>query len=203
MPRVKTFPTLFLALFLAACTVGVQDATDRLAQTPSSSSSSVRSAAVPEGMPEAGSADAPVTLRLFVNHDSPYSRQFHAHMPMLEREFIGKGTVKLQIVPVAFAKYPDSERHARMLLCAAAQGKGMAMHGLLMTGSETLLPADTDRQAYESCMTDAGTAARVAAFEAFAEEEGITLVPTYDINGKRFVGLPTEADLRGSIEAAL
>jgi protein-disulfide isomerase len=202
--RLRFLATGALLVVLAACTVQGQDILEDVTDEASSSSVSSDSASnqlgerpVNDGV-EIGGANAPVTMDLFLNYDSPYSRQFHTLMPALQVNFIEKGTLKLRIFPAAFAKYPDSAKKASMLRCAAAQGKGLAMHGLLITGSETLLPAGMDRAVHESCMSQP---APVVA--STAQERGVTVVPTYVINGKTFTGVPTEADLLGAIRENL
>jgi len=205
----RLFATGLLTVAVAACTAQGQDILEDVTDGASSSStSSAQTAATQErtlsgGTLEIGSSSADVTLRLYVNHDSPYSKQFHAFLPLLQEDYVSKGTVKLQIIPVAFKKYPQSDRHARMFVCAEAQGKGWAMHSLLMSGTDTLVPVGIDRTRYEACLQDAGTTAAVASLAAVAKEEEVTVVPTYEINGERFTGVPTEADLRGVIDANL
>lgn len=210
-PPVKKLHLLAIGAFsvlLAACTVSSQDILEDVTEGSSSASSeAVATEAgerlLPEGILEIGNANARVTLRLFMNHDSPYSRAFHAHMPLLQTDFIAKGDLKVQIVPVAFKKYPESDAHARRLICAAAQGKGLAMHGLLMTGGETLVPLGINRPSFDACLQDALTTASVASLAAIAANENVTVVPTYTIDGDRFTGVPTAADLLGAMRSAL
>jgi len=148
--------TLALSLVLAACSqANSQDVPGDMTGSGSVASAVSSAAVIGErvlsgGILEIGSVGADVTMDLYVNHDSKYSRQFHSFMPMLEREFVGKGVLKMRIIPVSFDKYPESGRHANMLLCAARQGRGMAMHGLLMGGSQTLVPAGIDRPAFDA-----------------------------------------------------
>lgn len=191
-----------LGIVVAACSQAngqdiLEDVTGSSASASSvSSAPSVSERLLPGDVLQVGNANAPVTMRLFVNHDSPYSRRFQGFMPMLEREFLSKGMLKIDIVPVAFKKYPDSKKHADMLLCAARQAHGLAMHSLLMSGTQTLLPAGMDKAAYDACL-----AAQAGVSPAATAE--ITLVPTYVIDGRSFTGVPSEADLAGAIRAAL
>ena len=201
MKRLRPFAIGVLSIALAACTVQSQDILEDVTEGGSSSSSSdvasihTTERPINDGL-EIGAADAPLAMDLFLNYDSPYSRQFHTLMPLLETNFIEKGTVKVRIYPAPFAKYPDSARKAAMLRCAAGQGKGVAMHGLLITGSETLLPAGTDRALFDACVAQPAPVST-------AKERGVTVVPTYVIDGQTFTGVPTEADLLGAIRSAL
>lgn len=198
MKAPSPFHALALALVLAACSqANSQDVPGDMTGSGTVASSSSSAAAIGErvlsgGILELGNAGAAVTMDLYVNHDSRYSRRFHSFMPMLEREFVEKGALKIRIIPVSFDKYPESGRHANMLLCAARQGRGRAMHGLLMGGSQTLVPSGIDRAAFDACVSQA----------APTSPEDIAAVPTYVIDGTVFKGVPTEADLVGSIEQA-
>lgn len=204
MRRIRPLLIAFLSIAVAACSqANGQDILEDVTDGSSSSASSAASSAITVGervlsggILEIGNANANVTMELFVNHDSRYSRQFHAFMPLLQKEFVDKGTLKIDIVPVAFQKYPNSQKQATMMLCAAAQGRGMAMHSLLMGGTLTLVPAGVDKAAFDTCM------ARPSTPSTYAASRNVTQVPTYVINGKRFMGLPTEADLVGSIKNA-
>lgn len=189
------------SVLLAACTVKSQDILEDVTDGSSSSASSAETASQTLERPfadglEIGRAGAPIAMDLFINYDSPYSRQFQTLMPALQTNFIDKGTLKLRVFPAAFSKYPESAKKAAMLRCAAAQGKGVAMHGLLITGTETLLPAGTDRAAFDACVAQPAPAST-------AKDRGVTLVPTYAIGGETFTGVPTEADLLGAIRENL
>ncbi len=197
-----------LTILLAACTANSQDLLEDVTEGTSSASSEAHASPViservlPGGILEIGNASAPLSMSLTINHDSPYSRQFHStHMPMLEKEYISKGLLKMSIFATSFDKYPDSLEHARKLMCATKQGKGFAMHNLLMSGSKTLLPANIDRPAFETCLTADETNADLIAQAEGNMGEDLHVVPLYYINGARFTGVPTWADLRGALNA--
>lgn len=210
MKTLRTLATGALLVTLAACTAQSQDILEDVTEGGSSSSASSANATgeigermLPGGVLEIGEVSAPVAMSLLINHDSPYSRQFHVLMPALEREFVSKGLLKMEIHAIAFDKYPDSVAHARKLMCAGKQGKGRVMHDLLMGGSEISLPAGLDKAAFDACLNaDETTADIIAQGEANNSGEP-AVVPTYVINGKTFKGVPTEADLMGAIRENL
>lgn len=160
------------------------------------------------GLLEVGAAEAPVTMTLFINHDSPYSQRFFRELlPRLTQDRVQSATVRIGFVPVAFKKYPKSDVHAAMLYCAMQQGKGQAMNDLLF--GITAAGADFKKQLkimgidgalYDACLKSPTLQMTLAAQEAMAAERDVTLVPTYFINDKKYVGLPEYADLRGQIE---
>lgn len=157
-----------------------------------------------------GQKNAPVSMILFVNHASPYSQQFHTTLlPRLIEDFVSKNTLQIGIVPVALAKYPQSDSTASMLICATLQGKGQAMNDLLFSKAN---PATLQKQIADIGMVPAtlqdclkGTQVQTALAEekALAASFNVTLVPSYVINDTLSVGLPEYADLRGQINAAL
>ncbi len=205
----RSIATGALLIALAACTVQSQDILEDVTDGSSSSASSASASAeigermLEGGILEIGSASAPVTMSLSINHDSPYSRQFHALMPILERNYVSTGKLKIDVFTVAFEKYPDSVLHARKLICAGKQGKGRLMHDLLMSGSELSLPAGTDKAAFDLCLNSDETTADIIAQGEASNTGEPKVVPTYVINGKTFTGVPTEADLLGAIRSAL
>ncbi len=200
----RIIPSLAITLLLAACTTQAEvtesGAEFQLASS-SASSAAVQSIAVTEtflsgGLLHIGNSDADVELTLYLNHASPYSKQFHdTFLPRLVDEFVTKGLLQIQMTTVSFAKYPQSKERETMFLCGAIQGKGIAMSDLLFAQQNlTLLQKQItsiglDMPRYQAC---------VKAPPAKATTD-VTVVPAYDINGKRYTGLPEYADLRGQI----
>lgn len=163
------------------------------------------------GVLEIGSANAPVSLLLFTNHACDYCGDFQEELvPRLTSEFVRDGRVRIGIVPFAMGKYPNSKQAAGFLLCSARQGRGIDVNALLFKENMTAATAQTaindlqlNREQLESCLQDETITAMIDAQQSFAKSLGITLVPTYFINGKIYTGLPEYSDLRGQIEEAL
>ncbi|OGJ56385.1 hypothetical protein A3D88_03285 [Candidatus Peribacteria bacterium RIFCSPHIGHO2_02_FULL_52_16] len=171
------------------------------------------SGALPERLLETGilvigQKNAPLTLVLFTNHSCRYCREFEeVYFPRLTEDFLRAGKLKLEIVLLPLKKYPESALAASSLFCAAAQGKGLLMHESLFDTSITrrsvidlaeTLSLDTD--IFGTCL-DAPETARVLLEQAsIAEMLATEFVPTFFLNGEKFIGLPTYADLRGRIE---
>lgn len=152
-----------------------------------------------------GSPRARVAMDVFLNPESPYSREFQrSRMPAVVSEFVttGKLAVRLHILPIR--KYGGSASAARAVSCAASQGKGYpAFDVLLREGRADLDDGDVaelglDAASYRSCV-QTGTDDPFETASGTFERWDVTLVPTYVIHDERFVGLPTEADLLGAI----
>ncbi|MBM3231550.1 thioredoxin domain-containing protein [Candidatus Peregrinibacteria bacterium] len=233
MASSKHLPALSLAMsiLLCACTLPVPPANDdasapanaesevelveevfeEAASSPPAKAEVVTEKLLPSGFLQVGRDTAPVTLRMFTEHHCRYCKDFHEdHMPLLEEEFIATGQVKMEIGILTLKKYLDSDLAAMGLLCAGAQGKGLAMHGLLFASviNAQSLPklSDTlkmDTKAFNACLKSEGTKATLTAMESLAQSLDVTLVPTFFINGEKSVGLPYYADLRGAIEEKL
>ncbi len=145
-----------------------------------------------------GPSNAPVSMLLFMNYNSPYSVDFErVLMPRLDAEFIQPGHLRITIVSVPLQKYPQSDSQAHAVICGVLAGSGADVHRLLFTGRTTY-------PALSSCLTNDDVLQNIMAIQH--ETIGtldVTLVPTYFINGMRFTGLPEFADLRGQINEAL
>jgi protein-disulfide isomerase len=161
------------------------------------------------GVLEIGSDAARASMSVFLNPQSPYSREFQrSRMPSVVSQFVatGKLSVKAYVLPID--KYAGSAFAARAVSCAAAQGKGYPAFDLLVREGRTdLTQADVDdlgidATAYRSCI-QTGARDPFAASAPAIERWDVTLVPTYVIDDRRFEGLPAEADLVGAITAAL
>lgn len=162
---------------------------------------------LPSGMLEVGAAGAPISIMLFTNTSCGYCRDFHEDLlPLVMNEYVRTGKARIAIVPFIVRKYEESEAAALTQLCAARQGKGMAMHDLLFretVGSSafrtSLTTMNIDQNALDQCMEDPASREIVHAHQAVAASLGITLIPSYTINGELHTGLPDAADLRGEI----
>ena len=167
---------------------------------------------LPTGLLEIGVSAAPLTVMMFTEHHCGYCKDFDTNaFPSLRQEFIDTGKVKLRIGILPLKKYLDSDLSAMGLLCAAQQGKGVAMHSLLFT----LAARDADAQAkaagkigidpkkFASCLKNDSTKAMLESEKSLAHTLDVTLVPTLFIGGEKSVGLPYYEDLRGAIEKAM
>lgn len=164
------------------------------------------------GLLELGNRDAPHAMLLVTEHRCSYCKNFFVeHMPALEREWIEPGNLRLTIGILPLKKYAGSTEMSAALLCAGTQDKGLPMHRLLFerTGSDRsslLSYARTlklDDKHFGECLSSTETAATLEEQQSWLRSLGVTVVPTYFIDGKQYTGLPYAADLEGQIEEAL
>lgn len=155
-----------------------------------------------------GDPNAPLPITVYLNPLSAYARDFQRlRMPTIVDRFVRTGKASIRLVTLPVEKYDGEEDAVRTTMCAADQGKGYAAHERLYRAGTATLDAKTlanigvDAKAFDTCVASmAGDVLAPLATEAAAG--GVTLVPTYVIRGKAYVGLPTQADLLGAIEAA-
>lgn len=192
----------FLALMLSACTqlqmnipASMTDSRSS-AETVSSKADDIPAAI--SGSLVLGSAKAPVQMLLFTNYDCAYCRDFERNiMGRLKTDFINTGKLNVQVVILPLQKYPNSDRNAHTLLCGVKTGSGSDVHGRIFAGQ-------TNFPTLKTCLEDdAYLQSMMAAQYAVIQSLDVTLVPTYFIDGQKFVGLPEYADIRGQVEEAM
>jgi protein-disulfide isomerase len=160
-----------------------------------------------------GKDAAPLTLTVFLNDASPYSKEFmdEDYAPLL-RGPVADGSLQLAIIIVPFRKYPNSLFESAALTCAATQGKGREMHETLFAmqnrDKASVLKAAKDLQldlpSFNSCIVSPDLQQVRAVQDRLIAQNGVTLVPTFLFNGtEKFVGLPEYPDLRGMMETKL
>lgn len=193
-------------------TVKIDTSTGETIDAPASTGSSIiKERLLSSGMAEVGAANAPVSLMLFTDSSCGYCRDFHEDLlPRLMNDYVRSGKVRISVVPFVVRKYENSESSALAQLCAARQSKGMAMQDLLFRESPgtaayraALDTLQLDQERFAQCMDDPATRTTMEAHQSIARSLGITLIPSYTINGKLHTGLPDYPDMRGMIEEEL
>ena len=97
------------------------------------------------------------------------------------------------------------------LYCAGKQNAGLPMHRLLFerTGSDNksflsyAKELKLDEKIFGECLSSEETAAVIEEQQSWLRSLGVSVVPTYFIDGKQYTGLPYAADLEGQIREAL
>ncbi len=191
----------FLVL-LSGCTapkVPVQQMPSSMSGTEMSTSSASTSVpATVSGALTLGASNAPVSMLLFMNYNSPYSVDFErVLMPRLDAEFIQPGHLRITIVSVPLQKYPQSDSQAHAVICGVLAGSGADVHRFVFSG-RTAFPALAD------CLENDDVLQNMMAIQhEVIRSLDVSLVPTYFIDGVRYTGLPEFADLRGQINEAM
>lgn len=167
---------------------------------------------LPTGVLEIGNAQAPLTLLIFTEHHCSYCRQFLFEIfPRLKTDFLEPGTLKLEIAMLPLQKYQASNDAALGFICSTAQEKGLVMHDTLFRNpnksKEAILSYAVDLKLdtalLEDCMKSARTKTLLKSQQTWAQSLGVDVVPTFFLEGEKFIGLPYYPDLKGRIAEAL
>jgi len=167
---------------------------------------------LPTGVLEVGNTQAPLTLLVFTEHHCSYCRQFLFELfPRLKTDFLDAGTLKLQIAMLPLQKYRESNEASLGFICSAAQGKGLIMHDTLFRNpnksKEAILSYAVDLKLdtalLDDCMKSARTKTLLEGQQTWAQSLGVDVVPTFFLNGEKFIGLPYYPDLKGRITETL
>lgn len=167
---------------------------------------------VERGILELGAPEAPLILTIFTNLSCGYCREFARDMlPRLESEFIAKGLLAVRPVITPLKKYPNSALEAAALICGNVLGRGWELWdalnaaasrdraAILSIGKKLTIPAKD----FARCLEARETQSLLAQQRDFIAGNGVTLIPTFLLNGQKQIGLPSFAELRGWIREAL
>lgn len=171
-----------------------------------------------------GLALAPVTVEIWSDFQCPACRTLAVGTePSIISTYVEPGTTKLVYRDAAFQgqggdpNYDESVEAAAGARCAADQGRFWQMHDWLFANwagenegafrAERLRAiaeaARLDLGAYDACMATGQQQAAVRAETQQAVASGVNSTPTLSVNGTRYTGAPTGAQLSAWIETAL
>jgi protein-disulfide isomerase len=163
-----------------------------------------------------GSANAKVVVEYWADYQCPFCGKFAKEaIPQLVPR-IEDGTVALVHRDYAFIG-PESVDAAVAVRCAAKDGKYWPMHDAVYAAQNgenegafaraklnaIATAIGLDGTKIEACLDDHATLVDVLADTAEAVRIGIESTPTIIVNGTRFLGVPSVADLNTAIDAAL
>lgn len=130
--------------------------------------------------------------------ECPYCRAMHKVVaPLLDKH---RDQIRFIRLPFPLFSHLQAFNATRAYLCAEAQGKGEAMADRLFTSDIAAgallghaLAIGLDKTAYEACMANPETGARVNALRDSLRERGVSGVPVMWIEGRRVAGFDKEA----------
>jgi protein-disulfide isomerase len=151
-----------------------------------------------------GSPEAPITIYEISDFQCPYCRQFWEEtLPILEREYIATGKVRLVFVnfPI-FQSHPNAAAAHEFAMCAAHQDRFWPVHDLLYKHQSSWakmedpapffsLLADSAKLSKErlsECLATGRTRTLVRAEYEAAWRGGLTSTPSFVIQGAVLVG---------------
>jgi len=164
-----------------------------------------------------GRADAPLTVYEMSDFQCPYCREFAlATMPVLEREYIQPGKVRLVYINLPLTSlHKNAAAAAEVALCAARQQRFWPMHDLLFRHQAQWAPlasprafllalgdsARLDRARLTRCVASGAAAADVRADAERARRSGATSTPTFYIEGALLEGAAPVSVFRAVLDS--
>lgn len=159
---------------------------------------------------DAGGSPRQVQLVVFADYTCRFCRQLEGALDTLQATLGGD----VRVVRLHYPLRPGGTgfQAAVAAECAGLQQRKAAYHQLLYAHQDQLgtLPWDSlaamagvgDRAAFNACVRDEATAAAVRAQRAQGEAVGIEGTPTFLVNGRRYAGGRTFAELLAQVRNA-
>lgn len=164
-------------------------------------------AQAPEAVPRAaltrGSATAPVTIYEMSDFQCPWCGRFAVEtMPLLEREYVATGKVRVIFVNLPIPTHENAVPAAELAMCAGRQQRFWQVHDLLFRtqsqwsrlrepGTFFLGLADSagaDRDSVAACLRSGMTRSQIEADARSAVRSGARSTPSFYIEGGLLTG---------------
>jgi protein-disulfide isomerase len=151
--------------------------------------------------PSRGQSDAPVTIVEFADFQCPYCKQAETSVRTVMSRYPTQVRLVFRHLPLTQI-HPNAQVAAQAAVCAERQGKFWQMHDALYADQAALTRValdgtarhlGLDAQRFTACMSDAATAATIAADKKAADDLGISGTPYFFVNGRPIDGsVPVE-----------
>jgi protein-disulfide isomerase len=157
-----------------------------------------------------GPADAPVTLEVFVDLQSPISRQAFAVLDQVNSKYAGKVRVQFRNFPLAF--HPQARLAHEAAMTAAAQGRFWDFARYILERQDSLREQDLiayagklglDEIKFADVVAQHRYAPRVDFDLTMGRTRGVRGSPVIFVGGKRIDGVPSLQILNSYIDAEL
>jgi protein-disulfide isomerase len=167
-------------------------------------------AEVPDNALSRGPADAPVTLELFADLQSPVTRPAVAVLDEVMRRYPSKVRVQFRNFPLAF--HPQAPLAHEAAMTAASRGRFWEFAGYILQHQDTLREQELialagrlgfDGAEFAGMLGQHRYAPRVEADVEAGLRRGVRGSPVILVNGNRIDGVPSLERLTGYIEAEL
>jgi len=146
--------------------------------------------------PSKGPAEARITIVEFSDFQCPYCQRAVGTMQQVLEKYPADVRLVYRHLPLE-SIHPHARGAAEASACADAQGQFWAYHDKLFQNNRALAPEDLQRyaaevgldpKAFEACIADAKTKAKVDADLGAARAAGITGTPAFVVNGRMLSG---------------
>lgn len=160
--------------------------------------------------PILGDPAAPVTLVVFSDFQCPFCERLEGTLDELRKRYGDKLRLVFKHNPLPFHRRALDA--AKAAVCAQQQGKFWELHDLLFFHQRDLGTADLrgyarsldlDLRAWDRCLRDKATAAKIQADVDLAATVGARGTPTTFVNGMKVVGARPTEELAAMVEIAL
>lgn len=157
-----------------------------------------------------GTAAAPVTIIEFADYQCPYCKRVQRALDEVLREFDGR--VRLVFKDFPLAVHDRARAAAEAARCAASQGAFWTYHDRLFAEQprfsreqliEYAVDIGLDRDEFIGCLDEHRFAPAVDADVAQARALGVSVTPTFIIDGVKIEGSRPPAVFRDAIDEAL
>jgi protein-disulfide isomerase len=166
------------------------------------------------GSSECGQANAPVTIEIYADFQCPYCARADTELQQIAQKYIDTGKARLVYHAIAIIG-TESNWAAQAAECAGEQNKFWAYGNYLFThqGSENTgtfsmdnlkrfaVPVGLDQNTFNACLNSGKYSGTVQQQTGQAEQRGVQATPTFFINGQKYEGVLTAAQLSSLIDA--
>lgn len=143
----------------------------------------------------------------FADFECPYCRRLHALLdPIVEEHGTAVHFLRLHR---PLEQHPHAELAARAAICAEEQGRGEPMADALFAEnlSERKIVSIAERlrldpTAFDACMRGERATRELERHAALLPDEELRGLPTLYVGSQRFIGVPTESELRDAFQRA-
>ena len=153
--------------------------------------------------PALGAADAPAVMVIYTDYQCPYCKKFfEERLPSLRESLVATGDLRVVVRDMPLARHQFARPAAAAAACADRQGAYWEMHEALYARQTELAEVDLGRLAeslgldggaFDACMTDEATGARIDEDMQSARSAKISGTPAF------LIGMPQDGRVYGRV----
>jgi protein-disulfide isomerase len=162
-----------------------------------------------------GSVSAPVWLVEISDFQCPFCKRWHEEIyPIIKRDYIDKGIVRMAYVHLPLAQHPNAMPAAIASMCASLQGRFWQLHDKIFDTQERWGPmanpaqffdslavaSGVDPQSYRGCLTTGLMRRIISGDAARARSAAVRSTPTFFVGDEPILGVAPIDSFRVAIE---